>query len=179
MEKDWCDFSNLTIQENSSVKYYVVKKESILSRLKGACDANIGKVLPGMLVKAIGFENNEALRVQLFSKTENEIWHKTEWKCHPIDLIPVSKLIWGMLISIQSLPERVRLASNKQLCKNVEEIQCSISKVWYCPDSNSNPVTYLASVEYVGPVHELGVGYYFGLDILVKYILIYYCQHIF
>lgn len=168
MEKDWSDINNLTIQESSSTKYYVVKKESILSRLKGACDANIGQVVPGMLVKAIGVENNEALRVQLYSKTENEIWHKTEWKCHPIDLIPVSPLIWKLLCSISNLQERVRLASNKQLCKNVEEIQCSSSKVWYCPDSNGDPVTYLASVEYIGPVHERGDGYYFGLDILVQ-----------
>lgn len=170
MEKDWSDINNLTIHENSSVQYYVVKNESILSRLKGVCDANIGKIIPGMLVKAIGAENNEALRVQLHSKTENEIWYKTEWKCHPIDLIPVSQLIWGFLCSIPSLPERVRLASNKELCKNVEEIKCSISKVWYCPDSNGDPVTYLAIVEYIGPVHELGDGYYFGLDILVKII---------
>ena len=163
MEDDWCNLSQLDIQDNPTTKYYVVIKDTILIRLKGKCSANIGQVTAGMLVEAIGVENKDALRVQLHS--EGEIWFKTEWKCHPIDLLSVSSLIWHLLCSVSSLQERVRLVKNRQLCKNVEDIKPN-GKVWYCPDSN-DLMTYSASVKFIGPVPELGDGYYFGLDLLV------------
>ncbi|XP_031777073.1 ubiquitin carboxyl-terminal hydrolase CYLD isoform X1 [Nasonia vitripennis] len=164
MEEKWYNLSQLSIQEPRSTAYYVVIKATILSHLKGKCAANIGKVIPGMLVEVIGNESNEALRVKLYSTSQDEIWHQTEWRCHPIDLLSVSPLIWRLLCSVSSLQERIRLATNKQFCKNVEDIGPN-SKVWYCQDSQ-NPVSYLANVKFVGPVPELGDGYYFGLDLL-------------
>lgn len=178
MDEDWNTLTHLSIQDNhrpASVaacdKYYVVERETVFSRLRGTCNANIGKALPGILVEVIGVigVESDALRARVYSRTEGEIWFRTEWKCYPVDLVPVSPLIWQLLRSVSSLPERVRLVKNKEFCKAVEGIRPN-DKVWYCPDSNDAvPSTYLARVKFIGPVSELGDGYYFGLDLLVSF----------
>ncbi|XP_058792840.1 ubiquitin carboxyl-terminal hydrolase CYLD [Phymastichus coffea] len=164
MEEEWCNLSHLAIHDNSNITYHIVVKETILSRLTGICNANIGQVLPGMLVQAVGNENEDALRVKVYCKNPSEIWYHTEWKCYKIDLLPVSSLIWNLLCAVSSLADRVRLAKNKQFCKDVENIRPN-SKVWFCPDSN-NLNTYLASVKCFASVKEFGDGYYLALDLL-------------
>ncbi|XP_014216549.1 ubiquitin carboxyl-terminal hydrolase CYLD [Copidosoma floridanum] len=164
MEENWSKFNNLKIQGIPEIRYYVVKRETLLIRLKGNCNVNVSKVQPGMLVQAIGdVINKEALTVQVYSESMETIWHKTEWKCHPIDLIPVSFLIWHLLVPVSSLEERFRLASNGEFCKNVDKLELN-STVWYCEGSN-NPSTHLATVKFIGHVPEYGDGYYFGLEV--------------
>lgn len=175
MEEEWRNLDHLTIHDNPKITYYIVARDTILSRFTGPCNVNIGRVIPGMLVKAVGNVNEDALRVQVYCKNKGDIWYQTEWKCHRIDLLSVSGWIWHLLCAVSSLEDRLRLAKNKQFCKDVENIKPN-TKVWFCPDSDvssSNFSTYLANVTYIGAVRELGDGYYFGLDLLVT--LIYCC----
>ncbi|KAL7302139.1 hypothetical protein TKK_0005362 [Trichogramma kaykai] len=159
----------LNIQDNYKAKYYVVKQTTLLKHLKGNCNANIGRAVPGMLVIAIATED-DGLRVIVLEEFTDDItsdnkWFNTEWKCHPVDLIQVSWFVWQLLRPISSFQERVRLANNKELCKDVENIKPE-SKVWYCPESNDlTPKTYEATVNFIEHVPELGFGLFFGLDV--------------
>ena len=45
--------------------------------------------------------------------------------------------------------------------------------VWYCADP-LGCTKFLAIIKYIGPVPQLGQGYYFGLDLLVIFIEIFY-----
>lgn len=143
-------------------RYYIAVKDTILTRLAGECDSNIGKIEKGMLLELIGLGKDDSLRLRVHHRGK-PLWNSTEWKGHLIDIIPISHLIWQLLLSVPSLQERCRLVKNKQLIKDVEELNCN-SKIWYCEESLE---TFQATVKYIGPVPELGEGHYFGLDIPV------------
>ncbi|XP_053983257.1 ubiquitin carboxyl-terminal hydrolase CYLD [Hylaeus anthracinus] len=146
------------------LQYYVAKQNSILTRMSGECDKNLNTLRLGMLVEALEDLGDSALRVRVNDTTGSEIWRGTEWRCHRYDLIPVSSEVWKFLPAVSVPQERVHLANHKLLCKELTSLMMD-DTIWYCPDPQGY-TKYLAVIKYIGPVPELGQGYYFGLDLL-------------
>lgn len=146
-------------------QYYVAKQDTVLLRILGTCDVNVNQLRLGMLVEALEDLKENSLKIRVID-TESKIWCGTEWRCHKYDLIPVSYKIWQYLLAVQSLQERVQLATDEVLCEQIKDISVK-DRVWYCYDPNKHSKE-LAFVRYIGPVTELGLGYYFGLELLVN-----------
>ncbi|KAG7207483.1 hypothetical protein KM043_009115 [Ampulex compressa] len=160
MEK-WSKEGN---EERPVLQHYVAKQNAILICLSGKCQVNINTLCLGMLIEALGNLKDGTLRVRVKDIAGSEIWQGTEWRCHRFDLIAVSPEVWRFLLAVSIPQERVRLASDKQLCEDVKNLSVN-DTVWYCPD-HSRHTKELAIVKYIGPVSQLGQGYYFGLDLL-------------
>lgn len=157
---------NLNNKEDRQVpQYYVAKQNTILTRISGECEKNISTLRLGMLVEAVEELVDSALRIRVIDTTGSEIWHGTEWRCHRFDLISVSSEVWKFLPAVSVPQERVRLANHKHLCKELMNLVIN-DTIWYCPNPQGC-TKYLAIIKYIGPVSELGQGYYFGLDLLV------------
>lgn len=152
-------------EDRQVLQHFVAKGNTILMRISGECDKNVNTLRLGMLVEAVEDLGDSALRVRVVDTTGSEIWHGTEWRCHRFDLIPVTLDVWKFLPAVSVPQERVRLANHKVLCKELTSLGTN-DNVWYCPDPQGY-TKYLAVIKYIGPVPQIGQGYYFGLDLLV------------
>ncbi|KOC66136.1 hypothetical protein WH47_01029, partial [Habropoda laboriosa] len=142
---------------------FVAKQNTILMRMSGECDKNVNTLRLGMLVEAVEDLGDSLLKVRVIDTTGSE-WRGTEWRCHRFDLIAVSPEVWKFLPAVTVPQERVHLANRKRLCEELMSLAVN-DAVWYC----ANPqgcTKYLAIIKYIGPVPQLGQGYYFGLDLL-------------
>nr|XP_012151128.1 PREDICTED: ubiquitin carboxyl-terminal hydrolase CYLD isoform X1 [Megachile rotundata]XP_012151129.1 PREDICTED: ubiquitin carboxyl-terminal hydrolase CYLD isoform X1 [Megachile rotundata] len=156
------NFSNK--EDRQVLQHYVAKENTILTRISGECEININTLRLGMLVEAVEDLGDSALRIRVIDTTGSEIWRGTEWRCHRFDLIPVSSEVWKFLPAVLVPQERIRLANHKHLCEELMNLVVN-DTVWYCPDLQGY-TKYLAIIKYIGPVPQLGQGYYFGLDLL-------------
>lgn len=147
-------------------QYYIAKQDTVLLRLLGTCDVNVNQLRLGTLVEALEDLKDNSLKIRVIDTAGSKTWCGTEWRCHKYDLILVSHKIWQYLLAVQSPQERVHLASNEALCEQIRSISVK-DKVWYCCDPNKHSKE-LAFVRYIGPVTELGLGHYFGLELLVN-----------
>lgn len=171
MDKWQSDYNNGSSSALSC--YYIAKKNTVLNRISGVCCVNVYNLALGALVIANEIQTDGGLKIRVFDPNDSEIWRKTEWRCHSIDLIPVPELVWNFLTPIHIPQERLRLAQDHQFCKDASNLKEN-SIVWYQPDLNS-PTKFKAVIKYIGMVSELGQGFYFGLEILVrKYLFIIY-----
>lgn len=146
-------------------QYFVAKQNTILMRMSSECDKNVNTLRLGMLVEAVEDLGDSALKVRVIDTTGSEIWRGTEWRCHKFDLISVTPEVWKFLPAVSVPQERVRLANYKHLCEELMSLEIN-DTVWYCADP-SGCTKFLAIIKYIGPVPQLGQGYYFGLDLLV------------
>lgn len=154
--------------ERSNVVHYVAKKNTVLNRISGSCDVNVSTLRLGMLVEAVEVLRDGGLRIRVADPGGSELWLNTEWRCHRYDLVPVSLIMWEYLAAVPSLQDRVKLATDKQLTKDLNDVRLN-SKVIVTPDAaEAANEQILAVVKHVGPVPELGPGFYFGLEILVE-----------
>lgn len=144
--------------------FYVARQNTFLSRLSGVCDTNVSMLRLGMLVEANEVLPNGGLTIRVNDTNNEKVWQKTEWRCHKIDLIHVPPIVWHFLAAVQSPQERVRLASNANLCQDVQNLRIG-DRIWY--RSQPNAQRSLAIINYIGPVLELGQGFHFGLELLV------------
>lgn len=157
-------------KERRVLQHYVAKQDTVLIRLFGACDVNVNKLRLGMLVEALEDLKESVLRVRVTDTVGgSKTWCGTEWRCHKYDLIPVSQKVWQYLFAVQSSQERVRLADDKALCEEIRNVSLN-DVVWYCPDPKppNRLAKELAFVRYIGPVPQLGLGHYFGLELVVN-----------
>ncbi|XP_071876580.1 ubiquitin carboxyl-terminal hydrolase CYLD isoform X2 [Bombus fervidus] len=145
-------------------QYFVAKQNTILMRMSSECDKNVNTLRLGMLVEAVEDLGDSALKVRVIDTTGSEIWRGTEWRCHKFDLISVTPEVWKFLPAVSVPQERVRLANYKHLCEELMSLEIN-DTVWYCADP-SGCTKFLAIIKYIGPVPQLGQGYYFGLDLL-------------
>ncbi|KAL6261106.1 hypothetical protein P5V15_008636 [Pogonomyrmex californicus] len=153
-------------KERRVLQHYVAKQDTVLIRIFGACDVNVNKLRLGMLVEALEDLKESVLRVRVTDTTGGcKTWYGTEWRCHKYDLIPVSQKIWQYLLAVQSPQERVRLANDEALCEQIRNISVN-DIVWYCNDPSNKRVRELAFVRYIGSVAQLGLGHYFGLELV-------------
>ncbi|XP_011499307.1 PREDICTED: ubiquitin carboxyl-terminal hydrolase CYLD [Ceratosolen solmsi marchali] len=164
MEENLRKLSHLVIQDNPrTIEFCIFVNETIAIHLNGSCDKNVCKVYPGQLAKSIGVEGNDKRRVLLYSD-DNEKWYDVIWKCNLIDLRLISPLIWKLLCPITNFQERIKIANNENLCKEIENIKKG-SKVLY---NQSGSEQNLMEVKSIGSVLNRGFGYYFGLDFSVR-----------
>lgn len=152
-------------EDRQASQYFVAKQNTILKRMSSECDKSVNTLRLGMLVEAVEDLGDSALKVRVIDTTGSEIWRGTEWQCHKFDLIPVTPEVWKFLPAISVPQERVRLANYKHLCEELLSLGVN-DTVWYCVDP-LGCTKYLAIIKYIGPVPQLGQGYYFGLDLLV------------
>ncbi|CAK9814943.1 Ubiquitin carboxyl-terminal hydrolase CYLD [Anthophora plagiata] len=146
------------------LRYFVAKQDTILIRISGECDQNVNMLRLGMLVEAVQDLGDSVLKVRVIDTTGSEIWRGTEWRCHKFDLITVSPEVWKFLPAVSVPQERIRLANHKRLCEELMSLAVK-DTVWYCADPQGCS-KYLAIIKYIGPVPQLGQGYYYGLDLL-------------
>ncbi|XP_050466126.1 ubiquitin carboxyl-terminal hydrolase CYLD isoform X2 [Cataglyphis hispanica] len=153
-------------KEHRVLQHYIAKQDTVLIRLFGACVVNVNELRVGMLVEALEDLKESVLKVRVIDTIGgSKIWCGTEWRCHKYDLIPVSQKIWQYLLTVQSPQERIRIANDEALCERIKNISVN-DKVWYCSDSSNRRVKEIALVRYIGPVKQLGLGHYFGLELL-------------
>ncbi|XP_072743812.1 ubiquitin carboxyl-terminal hydrolase CYLD isoform X2 [Anoplolepis gracilipes] len=152
--------------EHRVLQHYIAKQDTVLIRLFGACVVNVNELRVGMLVEALEDLKDSVLKVRVIDTVSgSKIWCGTEWRCHKYDLIPVSQKIWQYLLTVQSPQERVRIANDEALCERIRNISVN-DKVWYCFDSPNRRAKEIALVRYIGSVKQLGLGHYFGLELL-------------
>lgn len=155
-------------KEHRVLQHYIAKQDTVLIRLFGACVVNVNELRMGMLVEALEDLKESVLKIRVIDTIGgSKIWCGTEWRCHKYDLIPVSQKIWQYLLTVQSPQERIRIANDEALCERIKNISVN-DKVWYCSDSSNRRVKEIALVRYIGPVKQLGLGHYFGLELLVN-----------
>ncbi|XP_011867998.1 PREDICTED: ubiquitin carboxyl-terminal hydrolase CYLD isoform X1 [Vollenhovia emeryi] len=154
-------------KERRVLQHYVAKQDTVLIRIKGACDVNVNQLRLGMLVEALEDLKTSVLRVRVTDTVDgSKSWCGTEWRCHTYDLIPVSPQVWQCLLAVQSPQERVRLANDGPLCEQLRNVSVN-DAIWYCADPANRPrARDLAFVRYVGHVPQLGLGHYFGLELV-------------
>ncbi|XP_071639062.1 ubiquitin carboxyl-terminal hydrolase CYLD isoform X2 [Temnothorax longispinosus] len=138
-------------KERRVLQHYVAKQDTL--RL-------------GMLVEALEDLKESVLRVRVTDTVGgSKTWCGTEWRCHKYDLIPVSPKVWQYLLAVQSPQERVRLANDEALCEQMRNVSVN-DVVWHCSDPANRRARELAFVRYIGPVPKLGLGHYFGLELV-------------
>ncbi|XP_077277307.1 ubiquitin carboxyl-terminal hydrolase CYLD isoform X2 [Temnothorax americanus] len=138
-------------KERRVLQHYVAKQDTL--RL-------------GMLVEALEDLKESVLRVRVTDTVGgSKTWRGTEWRCHKYDLIPVSPKVWQYLLAVQSPQERVRLANDEALCERMRNVSVN-DVVWHCSDPANRRARELAFVRYIGPVPKLGLGHYFGLELV-------------
>ncbi|XP_071572390.1 ubiquitin carboxyl-terminal hydrolase CYLD isoform X2 [Temnothorax nylanderi] len=138
-------------KERRVLQHYVAKQDTL--RL-------------GMLVEALEDLKESVLRVRVTDTVGgSKTWCGTEWRCHKYDLIPVSPKVWQYLLAVQSPQERVRLANDEALCEQMRNVSVN-DVVWHCSDPANRRARELAFVRYIGPVPQLGLGHYFGLELV-------------
>ncbi|XP_071639061.1 ubiquitin carboxyl-terminal hydrolase CYLD isoform X1 [Temnothorax longispinosus] len=153
-------------KERRVLQHYVAKQDTVLIRIFGACDVNVNKLRLGMLVEALEDLKESVLRVRVTDTVGgSKTWCGTEWRCHKYDLIPVSPKVWQYLLAVQSPQERVRLANDEALCEQMRNVSVN-DVVWHCSDPANRRARELAFVRYIGPVPKLGLGHYFGLELV-------------
>ncbi|XP_046737683.1 ubiquitin carboxyl-terminal hydrolase CYLD [Diprion similis] len=152
--------------ERSNVIHYVAKKNTLLNRISGSCDVNISKLRAGMLVEAVEVLRDGGLRIRVTDPAGADVWKNTEWLCHRYDLVPVSSIMWQYLAAVSSPQERVKLATDKQLCKELNDIKLKSKVLLQNDPAPTSGEQISAVIQYIGPVPELGYGLYFGLEIL-------------
>lgn len=158
---------NFDSNKNHKVlRYYVAKKNSTVTCMSRHSDVNVSTLRLGMLVKCLEDLMDGTLLISVTDVSESKVWFNTEWCCQKTDLIHVSQEIWRFLLAVSVPQERVRLANNKSLCGILENLSVN-DKVWYHPNHKVNDHKELAIIKYIGPVPELGQGFYFGLEIPV------------
>ncbi|XP_012260175.2 ubiquitin carboxyl-terminal hydrolase CYLD [Athalia rosae] len=151
--------------DKSNIIYYVAKKNTVLNRISGSCDVNISTLRMGMLVEGLEVLRDGGLRVRVKDPGGSEVWKNTQWLCHRYDLVPVSFIMWQYLAAVPGPLDRVKLATDKQLCKELNDIRLN-SEVFVRTDAKTSSPEVKAVIKYIGPVPELGSGFYFGLEIL-------------
>jgi len=155
-------------RERQVLQYYVAKQDTVLTRISGVCNVNVNTLRLGMLVEALEDLKDSMLRIRVIDTVGgSKMWCGTEWRCHKYDLMPISQKIWQCLLAVQSPQERVELAKDEILCERLKSISVN-DKVWHCPDPLNKRVREIAFVRYIGPVTPLGLGHYFGLELLVN-----------
>ena len=173
MEENW---RTKMIVENLR-HYYVTKKCTTLNRISGKCAVNSNCLKLGELVEGVQKEVDGIVQIRIKDPPEGSVWYNTEWICPTYELIPVSKKLWNFLAAVEFPEERVKIASNKQLCKDIEDIRVN-DKVLYLPNSSAHDgsasVKCLATVSFIGLMPELGDGIYFGLVLKVCFKIFYY-----
>lgn len=152
-------------RERQVLQHYVAKQDTVLTRISGACNVNVNTLCLGMLVESLEELKESMLRIRVVDGSK--MWCGTEWRCHRYDLLPVSQKVWQCLLAVQSLQERVELAKDEGLCERLRNVSIN-DKVWYCTDPLNKRVREVAFVRYIGSVTQLGLGYYFGLELLVN-----------
>ncbi|KAM0733366.1 Ubiquitin carboxyl-terminal hydrolase CYLD [Formica fusca] len=153
-------------KEHRVLQHYIAKQDTVLIRLFGACIVNVNELRVGMLVEALEDLKESVLKVRVIDTIGgSKIWCGTEWRCHKYDLIPVSQKIWQYLLTVQSPQERIRIANDEALCERIRNISVH-DTVCYCSDSSNRRAKEIALVRYIGPVKQLGLGHYFGLELL-------------
>lgn len=150
-------------EDRQDLQCYVAKENALLIRISGECSVNSSALRLGMLVEGVEDFKDGTMKVRV-NDTTSDVWRGTEWRCHRIDLIPVSTEAWKFLAAVSVPEERVRLAYDKQLCEQLVALSVN-DTVWYCPDPSIN-TKHLAVIKYIGPVLRLGHGYYFGIDLV-------------
>ena len=145
--------------------HYVAKRNTILSRISGACNVNVNTLHLGMLVEANEVQCDGGLRIRVNDVNDDDVWRRTEWRCHQVDLIPVPSIVWQFLAAVPGPQDRVRIASDTQLCQDVNNLRLG-DRIWY--RSKPGAQRSLAVIRYIGPVQELGQGFHFGLELLVR-----------
>ncbi|KAK3907253.1 CAP-Gly domain-containing linker protein 1 [Frankliniella fusca] len=94
------------------------------------------------------------------------------WECPLDNIVPFNNALKPFILAIPSPTERVELALDEELCETLAAIDVG-SLVYLLPKkpptgANTNGMQHWkeAIVKYKGPVHQMGFGIYFGLEIL-------------
>lgn len=96
------------------------------------------------------------------------------WECPLGNIVPFDNSLKPFVLAISSPTERVEVAQNEDLCQkllaiNVGSLVCLLPKKSPLGASvHETQHVKEALVKYRGPVHQMGFGTYFGLEILVQ-----------
>ncbi|XP_026281479.1 ubiquitin carboxyl-terminal hydrolase CYLD isoform X2 [Frankliniella occidentalis] len=94
------------------------------------------------------------------------------WECPMGNIVPFNNALKPFILAVSSPTERVALALDEDLCETLVAIEVG-SLVYLLPKksptgASTNGMQHLkeAIVKYKGPVHQMGFGIYFGLELL-------------
>lgn len=125
-------------------------------------------VLLGSIVKIENILENGNVAVKFLDKANNH-FEDSVYCCKLADLELVAESLWQLLLGIPSPMIRTDLASNSSLCDQIMSLKvgCNVEVL-------HNKLFYKGVIRYIGPVQSMGVGSVFGLELLVRVIIIFY-----
>lgn len=161
------------MRSSDELKCFVVKKNYMASKvnrrehhqtLRLGTLVYIEYVIKDELV-AVRMDNSE----RLHGSFEEHLW-----ECPLANIVPFNKSLKPFILAISSPTERVEVVQNEDLCQKLIAINVG-SLVYLLPKKSPLGANDLgtqhfkeALVKYRGPVHQMGFGTYFGLEILVQ-----------
>lgn len=163
---------NVKMKSNEEQKCYVVKKNYMASKvnrrehhqnLRLGTLVYVEYAIRDELV-AVRIDNSE----RLYGPFEDHLW-----ECPMSHIVPFNNSLKPYILAISSPTERVELVQDEDLCQKLIAIDVG-NLVHLLPKKSPTGISCHGSqvykeavVKYRGPVHQMGFGTYFGLEILV------------
>lgn len=161
------------MRRSDELKCYVVRKNHMATKvnrrehhqnLRLGTLVSVEHAIKDELV-AVRIDNSE----RLYGPFEEHLW-----ECPMDNIVPFERSLKPFILAISSPSERVEIVLDEDLCQKLFAIDVG-SLVYLLPkkvssgfNKHGSPPVKEAVVKYKGPVHQMGIGIYFGLELLVR-----------
>lgn len=154
---------------NRKESSFGIAKENILvSGISNTRSNEQRTVLLGSIVKIESVLENSNLAVRFLDK-QSSGFEEAVFRCHSCEVWLVSESLWPLLQAVPSPMLRVDLASSPTLHNQIASLKvgCGVEVL-------HNKIFYKGVIKYIGAVQAMGAGSVFGLELLVRVIIIFY-----
>lgn len=173
-----------TMDQMSPYAIVVEDKVRAVLSFQDAGPEQIIDVLKGTMVEIRKINNQHQYTVMIHDfHQKNFAFENNLYLIKPSVLCTVSRELWPFLIAITDPIARARIATDEAFCDYLlnlnEKSLASVNGHYFstCPirqslqflperEPRDRFVDYYCSVKYIGPVEEIGPGYFFGLELL-------------
>lgn len=147
-------------------KYAVVQVNILVYGMSTAKLKEQRTALLGTVVKVESILGNGNVAIRFLDKNSSSFKDAT-YCCKQSELVSVAESLWPLLIAIPSPMCRKDVASNIALCDQLISMTKG-TKV----EVLHNKIFYMGYIHYIGPVQAMGPGHFFGMELLVRVIII-------
>lgn len=148
-------------------KYAVTKVNTLVHGINSTRINDQRTALLGTVVKIENILGNGNVSIRFLDKT-SAAFEETTYCCKQNELVSIAENLWPLLVAIPSPMIRNELAANTSLCDQLVSMKNGTSV-----EVLHNKTFYMGIIKYIGPVQAMGAGSFFGLELLVRVIIIF------